>query len=111
MYKYLKNLFPGTSGLISMKLCMKHQRFIIFCSNDNRRTKRLIIFCSNDNQSLRDSLYFVQLITLVLILILFTARSNFATLAFIWENMTMMDTLAIIASCDLKFGLLCKLDD
>ena len=57
---------------------MKHHRF------------KLIIFCSNDNP--------------VLILTYFTARSNFATSAFIWENVTMMDTLEIIASCDLEFG-------
>ena len=81
----LKILFPGTSGSISMKLGMKHQRF------------KLIIFCSNDNP--------------VLILTYFTARSNFATSAFMWENVTMMDTLEIIASCDLEFGLLCKLYD
>ena len=81
----LKILFSGTSGSISMKLGMKHQRFI------------LIIFCSNDNPGL--------------ILTSFTARSNFATSAFIWENVTMMDTLEIIASCDLEFGLLCKLYD
>ena len=62
-----------------MKLSMKQQRF------------KLIIFCSNDNP--------------VLILTYFTARSNFATSAFIWENVTMMDTLEIISSCDLKFGL------
>ena len=68
-----------------MKLGMNHQRF------------KLIIFCSNDNP--------------VLILTYFTARSNFATSTFIWENVTMMDTLEIIASCDLEFGLLCKLDD
>ena len=53
-----------------MKLGMKHQRF------------KLIIFCSNDNP--------------VLILTHFTARSNFATSAFIWENVIMMDTLEII---------------
>ena len=47
----------------------------------------------------------------VLILTYFTARSNFATSAFIWENVTMMDTLEIIASCDLEFSLLCKLND
>ena len=76
----LKILFPGTSGSISMKHGMKHQRF------------KLILFCSNDNP--------------VLILTYFTARSNFATSAFIWENVTMMDTLEIIASCDLEFGLL-----
>ena len=37
--------------------------------------------------------------------------SNYATLAFIWENVTMMDTLEIIASCVLEFGLFCKLND
>ena len=79
----IKILFPGTSWSISMKLGMKHQRF------------KLIIFCSNDNH--------------VLILTYFTARSNFATSAFLWENVTMMDTLQIIASSDLEFGLLCKL--
>ena len=68
-----------------MKLGVKRQRFM------------LIIFCSNDNS--------------VLILTYFTARSNFATLAFIWENVTMMDILEIIASCDLEFGLLCNLND
>ena len=64
---------------------MKHQRF------------KLIIFCSNDNP--------------VLILTYFTARSNFATSAFIWENVTMMDTLENMAYCDLEFGLLCELND
>ena len=68
-----------------MKLSMKHQRF------------KLIIFYSNENP--------------VLILTYFTARSKFATSAFIWENVTMMDTLEIIASCDLEFGLLFKLND
>ena len=66
---------------------MKHQRF------------KLIIFCSNDNP------------VLILTYLTFTARSNFATSAFIWENVTMMDTLEIIASCDLEFGLSCKLND
>ena len=70
---------------VSMKLGMKHQRF------------KLIIFCSNDKP--------------VLILTYFTARSNFETLVFIWENMTMIDTLVIIASCDLEFDLSCKLND
>ena len=79
-----KILFSGTSWSISMKLSMKHQRF------------KLIIFYSNINP--------------VLILTYFTARSNFATSAFIWENVTMIDTLEIIASCDLEFGLLCKLN-
>ena len=46
-----------------------------------------------------------------LILTYFTARSNFATKAFIWENVTMMDSLEIIAPNDLKFGLLSKLND
>ena len=81
----LKILFPGTSGSISMKLVMKHQRF------------KLIIFYSNDNP--------------VLILTFLTARSNFATSAFIWEHVIMMDTLEIISACDLEFGLLCKLYD
>ena len=35
----------------------------------------------------------------------FMARSNFAAWAFIWENVTVMDSLEIIASCDLEFGL------
>ena len=70
---------------ILMNFSMKHQRF------------KPIIFCSNNNP--------------VLILTYFTARSNFATSAFIWENVTMMDTLESIASCDLKFLLLCKLND
>ena len=35
----------------------------------------------------------------------FTARSNFATYAFTWENVTVMDTFEIIASCGLEFGL------
>ena len=68
-----------------MKLGMKHQRF------------KLVIFCAIDNP--------------VLILTYFTALSNFATSAFIWENVTMMDTLEIIASCDLEFVFLCKLND
>ena len=78
-YNYLKILFPGTSGSISMKLGMKHQSF------------KLIIFCSNDNP--------------LLILTYFTARSTFETSAFIWENVTMIDTLEMIASCDLELGL------
>ena len=64
---------------------MKRQRF------------KLIIFCSNDNP--------------VLILTYFTAMPNFTSSAFIWENVTMMDTLEIIASCNMEFGLLCKLND
>ena len=63
---------------ISMKLGMRHQKF------------KFIIFCSNGNP--------------VLILTYFTASSDFATSAFIWENVTMMATLEIIASFDLEFG-------
>ena len=59
--------------------------------------KLINTFCSNDNP--------------VLILTYFTTRSNFATSAFIRENVTMMDTLEMIASCDLEFGLSCKLND
>ena len=60
-------LFPGTSGSVSIKLGMKHQSF------------KLITFCSNDNP--------------VLTLTDFTARSNFATSASIWENEIVVDTL------------------
>ena len=74
-------IFPGTSGPILTKLGMKHHKL------------KPIIFCSNDIP--------------VLILTYFTARSNFVTSAFKWEFVTMMDTLEIIASCDLEFGLLC----
>ena len=59
-----------------MKLCMKHQRpFICYSNYDPGLTLG----------------YFI-------------ARSNFATKAFIWENVTMMDSLEIIASYDLEFG-------
>ena len=61
-----------------MKLCMKHQR------------PKSFIFCSNHDSGLA--------------LTYFMARSNFATKVFIWENVTMMDSLEIIASCDLEFG-------
>ena len=44
-----------------------------------------------------------------LTLIYFTARSNFATYAFIWENVTILNSLEIIAACDLKVSKLkCK---
>ena len=49
-----------------------------------------ILFCSNDNPGLT--------------LTCFIARSNFATSAFLCENVAMMDSLEIVASCDLKFG-------
>ena len=38
-------------------------------------------------------------------LIYSTPRSKFATLAFIWENVTMMDSLVSFASFDLVFGI------
>ena len=63
----------------------------------NHQRLELIIFCSNDNHGL--------------ILTYFTAMSNFATYAFIWENVTMTDSLEIIASCDMEFGLYSKLND
>ena len=74
----LKILFPGTTGLILLKPCMKHQR------------PKPFIFCSNYDPGLT--------------LTYFMARSNFATLAFIWENVAMMGSLVITASCDLELG-------
>ena len=76
--KTLKTFFPGTTGQILMKLCMKHQR------------PKPVIICANCYPGLT--------------LNYFMARSNFATSAFRWENLTMMDSLEIIASCDLEFG-------
>ena len=61
-----------------MKHCMKHQR------------PKPFKFYSN---------YYIGLT-----LTYFMTRSNFATQAFIWENVTMMDSLEIIASFDLEFG-------
>ena len=75
----LKIFFPGTNGVILMKLCMKHQR-----------PKPFIIICANYDPGLT--------------LTYFTARSNFATLAFTWENVTLMNSLEFIASCDLEVG-------
>ena len=74
----LKIFFPGTTRQILMKLCIKHQTpkpFIIFENCDPGLT-----------------------------LTYFTARSNFATYAYTWENVKMMDSLGIILSCDLDFG-------
>ena len=34
----------------------------------------------------------------------FTTKSNFATWAFTWENVTIMYSLEFIASCDLEFS-------
>ena len=79
MVKYFKkNFFLGTTRNILMKLCMKHQTpkpFIIYANYDPGLTMTY-----------------------------FTARSNFATKAFTRKNVTMLDSLEIIASCDLEFG-------
>ena len=72
----LKIFFPGTTGLILMKLCMKHKR------------PKPFIFCSKFDPGLT--------------LTYFMARYFFATYAFIWENVTMMDSLEIVASCNLE---------
>ena len=74
----LKIFSSGTTWPILMKLCMKHQR-----------PKPIIIFANCDPG---------------LTLTYFMARSNFATLAFTGENVTLMDSLELIASCDLEFG-------
>ena len=81
----LKIFFPGTSGLTLTKLGIKHRRL------------RAIIFCSNDKPGLT--------------LTYFTARSNFATYAFTWENVTVMDYFEIIVYYGLEFGLYIKLND
>ena len=73
----LKICFPGTSGPISSKLGMKYRRL------------RPIIFCSNDEPGMTFTY--------------FTARSNFATYAFTWENVAMMDSWEIIAACGTEF--------
>ena len=73
----LKILFPGTTWPILMKLCLKYQRpepFII-----------------------------VPIMTLgwpwpILRL------GQICNLGFTWENVTLMDSLEFIASCDLEFG-------
>ena len=73
----LKILLPGTTWPILMKLCMKYQipkPFIIYANYDTGLT-----------------------------LTYFTARSNLQ-LSFTWENVTLMDSLKFIASCDLEFG-------
>ena len=81
---HFKIYIPGTSWPILTKRGMKH------------RGLKLIIICSNDNPGLT--------------LALFTAWSNFATKVFIWENVTMMDSLKMFASCELEFGLYNKLN-
>ena len=54
------------------------------------RKLKPIIVCSNDNPEL----------TLTYLM----ARSNFASWAFIWENVTIMDSLVVIAACDMEVG-------
>ena len=78
---HFKIVFLGTSGQISMKLSICEAAHLYFCSNDNPG----------------------------LILSYFTARSNFATKAFILENVTMRDSLEIISSCDLEFSFFSNL--
>ena len=85
MVKTLKIVFPGTTGPILMKLCLKNQK------------NKPFIICTNYDPRL--TLTFV------------TARLNFATLAFTWKNVTMMYFLEIIASCDLEFGSYSKLNE
>ena len=78
--KTLKIFVPGISRLISTKLVMKHQRL------------KPNIFCSNDNPGFTFTY--------------FTAQYQFAiTLLYGKCNVTMMDSLEIIASCDLELGL------
>ena len=62
-----KIFFPEITRLILMKLCMKHQ------------IPKPFIICSNYDP--------------MMTLTYFMARSNFATLVFIWKNVTMMDSL------------------
>ena len=79
-------IFPqGTSRPISTKLGLKHRRL------------NLIIFCSNDNPELA--------------LTYFTTMSINATYAFIWENVTMIDSLEMNAFCDQEVGLYRKLNN
>ena len=73
--KHFRILFPGTTGPIVMKLCMTHQR------------PKLFLDCSNHYPGLT----------------YLTARSNFATWAFMLENVTVMDYLKIIVSSNLEF--------
>ena len=55
-----------------------------------------VILCLNDISELT-------------ILTSFMVYSSFATKAYIWEHVAMMDSLKIIASCDLEFGLYSKM--
>ena len=68
-----------------MKLCMKHQR------------PKPFIFCSNYDPGLTLT-YFMA--------------GQILQLKFLYgKNVTMMYSLDIIASCDLEFGLYCKLNE
>ena len=75
--------FPGTSGPISTKLGMKHQRL------------KLTLSCSNDNPWVE--------------LDIFYSKVKFCNLGFYMGKCD--NYLEIIASCDLEFGLCSKLND
>ena len=74
----LKSFFPGTTRQILVKLCIKHQE------------PKPFIICANYDPGLT--------------LANFTTRTNFATWAFTWKDVIMIDSLEIIAICDLEFG-------
>ena len=73
----LKILFPGTTGPILMKLCMKNQR------------PKPFIICANYDPGL---------------ILTFLRHGQICKLCFTWENVTLMDSLEFIASCYLEFG-------
>ena len=73
----LKILFPGTTGPMLMKLCMKYQR------------PKPFIICAKYDPGL----------TLTIL-----RQGQICNLGFTWENVTLMDSLEFIASCDLEFG-------
>ena len=81
----LKTFFPGTTVQILIHLCMKHQRL------------KLFIVCADYG--------------LGLTVTYFTARSKFVTLALTWENVTMMDSLEIVATFDLELSKHSKLNE
>ena len=75
MVNILKIFFPGINWPLLMNLRMKHQ------------SPKPFIICANYDPGLT--------------LTYFTTRLNFPTSAFTWENVTMMDSCEIIASCDI----------
>ena len=81
----LKSSFHEPVGRISTKLGMTYRRL------------NPIIMCSNDKPGVT--------------LTYFTASSKFATKVIIWKTVTIMDSLEIIAFCDMDFGLYRKPDD